>query len=200
MCACVCAFHRWQREGRGELEGVMERAVCGSSSSRFSQGRAICLRASALAAPTHPPPSPHPPSPQPPQHPAQSGGALERLFLLTSDLLHVPVEDHFYKSQGWITLSGYTERVCVWLDVCHIDVCVCRYAAFCLPGCWRELLFEWEMVSGFILGRETLKMIRWVVFVVQLHPAWFRPAFCFCLTDHSAASRGSIFYWHGFSL
>lgn len=38
-------------EREGELDGVMEGAVCSSGSSRGSQGKAVCLRASALAAP-----------------------------------------------------------------------------------------------------------------------------------------------------
>lgn len=37
---------------------------------------------------------------------------------------------------------------------------VCAYAGACcvLPGCWRG--FDSWLVSGFVLGRETLKMIR----------------------------------------
>lgn len=42
------------------------------------------------------------------------------------------------------------------------NACVCVHgrtrAVLCLPGCWRVLVFDLELVSGF--GHETLKMIR----------------------------------------
>lgn len=39
----------------------------------------------------------------------------------------------------------------VWTHMC----CV-----VCLPGCWRAIVFDSELVSWFVLDRETLKMIR----------------------------------------
>lgn len=57
------------------------------------------------------------------------------------------------------------------------SVCMCRHtcAVLCLPGCWRVCVFDSELVSGFMSGCETLKMIRWVVFVVKppCMIAWF---------------------------
>lgn len=57
--------------------------------------------------------------------------------------------------------SGRSVYACECMSVCtSAYVWTHMGCVSCLPGCWRVIVFDSELVSGFVLGCKTLKMIR----------------------------------------
>lgn len=63
-----------------------------------------------------------------------------------------------------VSQGGVCESVRVSVCLFGIYICACFHgcsrAVLCRPVCWRVIVFDSVLVPGFVLGCETLNMIR----------------------------------------
>lgn len=195
-------------EREGELDGVMEGAVCISGSSSGSQGKAVCLRASALATPW-----PQQPtllswlwSPWPPQHPArglattlQHACAPRRWFPFTSELWPAPMGKHFEKpliTQSFprrlsifarASITAWTAPHAMYVHVCCVAPVCCRSRelAFDSEGwCWASELWRWWDELCVVV-----KLLCAVVSSFPLLPGWSQHCSAYLMTRLLAIGR-----------